>query len=339
MKRTAMVAVAAALVLLISGCNATKVSDLQARGQLKPGSKPCGTFNLAVNSWVGYEANAAVITYLAENVLGCVVKQKHIAEQVSWQGMSTGQVDAILENWGHDDLRKQYIDNMGVAQSAGSTGIKGAIGWYVPPWMVEQYPDITDWRNLNKYAHLFKTSESGDKGQLLDGDPAYVTNDAALVANLNLDYKVVQGGSETALISSIRQAQRQRTPLLAYFYSPQWLLSEVPMAKVDLPPYTDGCDADPAKIACDYPAYDLDKIVSTKFAESGSPAYTLGEELPVDGGGPELRSSLDRSGRDERRRGRQEVHRCPPAACRQVAGRHGRGERGVVTAVQTGCAT
>ena len=76
MKRKAMVAVAAALVLLISGCNATKVSDLQARGQLKPGSKPCGTFNLAVNSWVGYEANAAVITYLAENALGCIVKQR-----------------------------------------------------------------------------------------------------------------------------------------------------------------------------------------------------------------------------------------------------------------------
>jgi glycine betaine/proline transport system substrate-binding protein len=45
--------------------------------------------------------------------------------------------------------------------------------------------------------------------------------------------------------------------------------------KVNLPPYTSGCDADPAKIACDYPKYDLDKIVSTKFAASGSPAYAL----------------------------------------------------------------
>jgi glycine betaine/proline transport system substrate-binding protein len=269
MKRIAIAAVAA-LALLMSGCNATKVSDLQSRAL-----KPCGNFNLAINSWVGYEANAAVITYLAENELGCTVKQKHIAEQVAWQGMSTDTVDAIVENWGHDDLRELYIDKLKVAQSAGSTGIEGVIGWYVPPWMAEQYPDIKDWRNLNKYANLFKTSESGGKGQLLDGDPAYVTNDDALVDNLKLDYKVVQGGSETALISSIRQAQEQRKPLLAYFYSPQWLLSEVPMVKIDLPPYADGCDADAAKIACDYPAYDLDKIVSTKFAESGSPAYTL----------------------------------------------------------------
>ena len=42
---------------------------------------------------------------------------------------------------------------------------------------------------------MFKTSESGGKGQLLDGDPSYVTNDEALVKNLDLDYKVVVGGA------------------------------------------------------------------------------------------------------------------------------------------------
>lgn len=270
-------AILAAIVVMttLAGCNATKVSDLQHRGSLQPGARPCGTFNLAINSWVGYEANAAVVAYLARNVLGCLVNEKHVDEQIAWQGLSTGQIDAILENWGHDDLRQQYIDIMGVAQNAGATGNIGQIGWYVPPWMVQQYPDITDWHNLNKYAGLFRTSESGDKGQLLDGSPSYVTNDAALVENLGLNYKVVQGGSEAALISSLRQAQQQKTPMLAYFYSPQWFLGEVPLVKIDLPAYTKGCDADPAKIACDYPDYTLDKIVSTKFAQSGSPAYTL----------------------------------------------------------------
>ena len=36
-----------------------------------------------------------------------------------------------------------------------------------------------------------------------------------------------------------------------------------------------GCDADPEKVACDYPPYHLNKIVSTKFADSGSPAVDL----------------------------------------------------------------
>jgi glycine betaine/proline transport system substrate-binding protein len=47
------------------------------------------------------------------------------------------------------------------------------------------------------------------------------------------------------------------------------------MVHVPLPPYTPGCDADPKKVACDYPPYVLNKIVSTKFANSGSPAFTV----------------------------------------------------------------
>ncbi len=80
--------------------------------------------------------------------------------------------------------------------------------------MAEKYPDITDWNNLNKYADMFKTSESGDKGQLLDGDPSYVTNDEALVKNLDLNYQVVVGGSEAALIQSFKSAEENKTPLL-----------------------------------------------------------------------------------------------------------------------------
>jgi glycine betaine/proline transport system substrate-binding protein len=263
---------------VLAGCGGAKVGGGTNAAQTSSGAAKkasCGTFNLADNPWIGYEADVAVIGYLAKTKLGCTVQIKHITEQVSWQGFSTGQVDAILENWGHDDLKKQYIDTQHVAQDLGSDGLQGVIGWYVPPWMKTKYPDITDWNNLNKYASMFKTSESGGKGQLLDGDPSYVTNDEALVKNLKLNFKVVQGGSETALIQSFRAAQQNKTPLLAYFYSPQWFLNEVPLVKVSLPAYNSGCDAVAAKVACDYPSYNLNKVVSTKFVTSGSPAFNL----------------------------------------------------------------
>ena len=272
--RRAGTAIVAVLALALAGCGGEKV-DSGGPSSHAGGAKDCGTFNLAVNPWVGYEANAAVVAYLAKTKLGCNVVSKDIKEQESWQGFGSGQVDAILENWGHEDLKKQYIETQKVAVEAGPTGNKGVIGWYVPPWMAQKYPDITDWKNLNKYADLFKTSESGGKGQLLDGDPSYVTYDAALVKNLKLNFTVVTGGSEAALIQSFRTAQAQQKPLLAYFYSPQWFLNEMALVKVNLPPYTPGCDADAAKVACDYPPYELDKIVSKKFADSGSPAYTL----------------------------------------------------------------
>jgi len=231
--------------------------------------------DIAINPWVGYTSNAGVVGTLLDKQLGFKVKYKDLTEQVSWEGFESGEIDAIVENWGHEDLAKTYITDKKVAIDAGSTGVPGVIGWYVPPWMVEKYPDITDWNNLNKYADLFKTSESGGKGQLLDGDPSYVTNDVALVKNLKLNFEVVVGGSEAALIESFRKAEQNKTPLLAYFYSPQWFLNEVKLVKVNLPPYTPGCDADPEKVACDYPPYDLNKIISKNLDDKAPKAAQL----------------------------------------------------------------
>lgn len=239
-----------------------------------------GTVKIAVNPWTGSRADAAVIAHLLKEKLGYDFELKDLDEGIDWQGFETDEVDAILEVWGHDADRKTFIDEKKVAQDAGLMGVNGSIGWYVPAWMAEKYPDITDWHNLNKYADLFKTSESGDLGQFLLGDPSYVSNDEAIIKNLGLKFKVVAGGSEGALIESLKQATIQGTPLLAYFYDPQWAHSQEPfvskpLVRIDLPPNTPECATEGEAVACDYPAYKLYKAASTKFAEGGGTAYDL----------------------------------------------------------------
>ncbi|GGK77118.1 ABC transporter substrate-binding protein [Mangrovihabitans endophyticus] len=236
---------------------------------------PCGSVTIAVNPWVGYEANVAVVSYLLRQELGCKVVEKDLTEDASWEGLASGDVDTILENWGHDDLKKKYIDDQKVAVELGLTGNKGVIGWYVPPWMAKAHPDIVKWKNLNEYAHLFRTAKSGSKGQFLAGDPSFVTNDAALIKNLKLNYTVVYAGSEDALIDAFRKAEENHKPVIGYFYEPQWLLSEIDLVHIPLPLYKPGCDADPKTVACDYQPYDLDKIGRKAFVDSGSPAATL----------------------------------------------------------------
>lgn len=275
-KRTQAVlaALATTSALALGACGGDSIENAD---EPSGGGKDCGDLNMAINPWVGFEADAHVVGYIAETELGCTVNYKDLDEQVSWKGFGNGTVDVVIENWGHPDLEDKYFAEKGdgTAEDAGLTGNDGVIGWYVPPWMVEEYPDITDWNNLNKYAEMFKTSESGDKGTLFDGDPGFVTNDEALVKNLDLNYKVVYAGSEDALIAAFRTAEENKKPMIGYFYEPQWFLAEVPLVKVDLPPYTEGCDADPEKVACDYPPYPLNKIVSTEWVKSGSPAVDL----------------------------------------------------------------
>ena len=269
------VAIAVGVGVGLAGCGGATVGQASSGDSPTTSKKACGTVDLAINPWVGYEANAAVIAHIAEQELGCVVVKKDLKEEVAWQGFATGEVDAIVENWGHFDLKTKYIEQQAVAVELGPTGNQGIIGWYVPPWMAKEYPDITNWQSLNKYAELFRTSESGGQGQFLTGDPSFVTNDPALVKNLGLNFKVVQAGSEAALIQAFRTAEENKTPMLGYFYEPQWFLSEVPLVKVNLPPYNAGCAVDPAAVACDYPPYVIDKIVSKEFADANGPALQL----------------------------------------------------------------
>ncbi|GII55041.1 glycine/betaine-binding protein [Planotetraspora thailandica] len=267
MMRVRLFAGVLTVALAMTGCSGSSENAATA------GAAGSGTVKLAVNPWVGYEASAAVVKYLLENELHYKVETVESGEADSWKGFESGTVDVVLENWAHPELKKEYIDQKKVAISAGEDGNKGVIGWYVPEWMAKKYPDITDWKKLPDYASLFRTADSGNLGQFLAGDRSYVTNDAALIKNLKLPYRVVYAGSEDALIKAAQEATANKTPLLMYFYEPQWLFSQLKLVKINLPPYAIGCDTNPQAVACDYPPYLLDKIVSKKFANTGGKAY------------------------------------------------------------------
>jgi len=235
-----------------------------------------GTVNIAVNPWVGYTASAAVVAYILKEKMGYTVNLKDLKEDVSWQGFESGEVDAILEDWGHPELEQLYVVDKKVAMDAGLDGNVGVIGWYVPKWFADEHPDVVqDYKNLNNYVDMFKTSESGDLGQFLGTDPSYVQYDEALVKNLGLDFKVIFTGSENATVEAIKQAVAQKKALLFYWWDPHWLNSQVELTRIPLPAYTDGCDADAEKIACDYPETPLRKFISTKFNSEGGDAATM----------------------------------------------------------------
>ncbi|MEU2068850.1 ABC transporter substrate-binding protein [Streptomyces anulatus] len=266
-----LVALASAGALLATaGCGAADMTK-----QASPFAAPAGvkTVTLSVQSWVGAQANVAVAEQLLREELGYRVDLVQTDEVPAWDALSQGRVDAILEDWGHPDQEKLYVDEKKTIVPGGDLGVTGHIGWYVPKYWADKHPDVTDWKNLDEYADELKTAESGGKGQLMDGSPSYVTNDVALVKNLDLDYKVVFAGSEAAQITQIQQFAKEKKPFLSYWYQPQWLFNEVPMVEVKLPEYTDACAAkDPADIDCAYPTTPLQKFLNADFAERGGEA-------------------------------------------------------------------
>ncbi|GAB7031508.1 ABC transporter substrate-binding protein [Streptomyces sp. NPDC021749] len=270
---TTVLAGTVALALSLSACGKADMTKQASPFAAAKGSK---SVTLSVQTWVGAQSNVAVAKYLLEHQLGYHVDTVQVDEIPAWDALSQGRVDAILEDWGHPDQEKRYVKDKKTITAGGGNGVTGHIGWYVPKYWADKHPEVTDWKNLNKFAQQLRTSESGNKGQLMDGSPSYVTNDKALVKNLHLNYEVVFAGSEAAQITQIQQSAKEKKPFLTYWYEPQWLFNQVPMVEVKLPKYTDACaekgTKDPQSIDCAYPTTPLQKYFNTDFAKSGGSA-------------------------------------------------------------------
>src|ERR1044072_962359 len=154
---------AAVALLVLSACGGGSIDDeTKANEDAAGDAGGCGALNMAVNPWVGYEASAYVVGTVAQQELGCTVNYKDLKEDVSWQGFGTGEVDVVSGAWAHPDLEKKFFEGEGdgTAMDFGPQGNVGIIGWYVPPWLAEEHPDILDYNNLNQYAQEVATAES-----------------------------------------------------------------------------------------------------------------------------------------------------------------------------------
>jgi len=233
----------------------------------------CGDWGVAMHAWVGYTASAQVLSDVARDALGCNIEQIQLEEAgVTYDAMEAGSVDVIIEDWGGGRWQ-EWVDR-GAVQEAGYNGNVGLIGMYVPQWMCEEYPDISDGTKLNEYAELFVTPESGGKGAWYEGPPGYTTIGEKIINAYDLDFQVINTGSEAALIEMFTQAAENQEPGLGYFYEPQNFLAQVELCRVNFPE-NDWSDTADASGLTDYPETPLVKLATSELLDSGSPFATL----------------------------------------------------------------
>lgn len=238
------------------------------------------TIVLAENPWDGSSLNTAVAKLLLENEMGYPVEVTLLDEGATWPAIAAGDVHANLEQWpsGHGADIETYIDT-GQIVDAGELGVVGKIGWWIPSYMLDEYPQLATWEGFRdpEIAALFATAESGDKGQLLIGDPSYVSFEEHIINNLGLDFQVVTGGGEAALISAVESAFSRQEPLLFYWWTPHVIQAKFDLTRIELPPVTDEClDAqanNPEAVDCDYPADVLLKIAWPGLKDLAPDAY------------------------------------------------------------------
>jgi glycine betaine/proline transport system substrate-binding protein len=272
--------------LLVAGLAATSLLDTGGdTGGTSTTVAQCGTepINLAVNAWVGAEANAAVAAALMQQEMGCEVELVKIDEFPQFAAMQQGEIDASLEVWPsvHPKDYKQYIDdpNGGVVDG-GELGILGNIGWFIPSYVLDEHPEFASYEGIIGNESVFATAETGDKGQFLGSDPNFGFYDEEIAQNLGLDLEFVYSGSETGSLAALDKAAANQDPLLMYFWSPHWAQAKYDLVEVELPPYDGNAEcaaalenADADGYACDYADDVLYKALSAQLEEKDPAAF------------------------------------------------------------------
>lgn len=261
------------LILLIAAC--APVPPPQPKAPPKP------VIKLAENPWSASSLNVTAAKILLEEEMGFPVEMITIDENAQWTAIANGDIHASLEVWpsGHAENVKQYIEEQGVVENAGPLGPIGKIGWYIPTYMLEEHPELATWEGFKdpENATLFKTAETGDKGQFLAGDPSWVQYDADIIKNLGMNLEVIVAGSEEALLAALDAANSRREPILFYFWTPHSVHAQYDLTEVKLPQYSDECyaKADVGGVDCDYPADVLFKIFWSGLKDYAPEAYQL----------------------------------------------------------------
>ena len=198
------------------------------------------TLRIAVNPWTGSAVNANVAKILLEREYGYTVELVDIDENAQFPEMASDKIDASLEVWpsGHAADINRYIEGRrggplrdGGIIDARELGLIGNIGWWIPTYLVEEDPELARWQGLRGKEDLVN-------GEFLAGDPTFVSYDREIIKNLGLNLKVVNTGSERALLRAIDEAYSAKRPFLTYFYTPHWAHRKYDRTEVQLPPTT-----------------------------------------------------------------------------------------------------
>jgi len=201
--------------------------------------------------WTGGVVTCRTIQYVLENELGYKIKTVSIPGGPGvWEGIVAGDLFYNCETWpSYNPTKEKYLKEYGGDGSVtfiADSGIIGETAYWIPRYMVEgdssrgipvSTPDLKSFADLNRYKHMFKSLESGDRGNLI-GCPiaAWACEDQQRMDSLGVDFYAQALGSETAHWAEIQAKYKRGEPFIAYAWAPHWIHHALDLVEVKLPP-------------------------------------------------------------------------------------------------------
>ncbi len=214
--------------------------------------------------WTGGVVTCRVLQYILENEMDYKVKKITMPSGPGvMEALRAGDLDFACESWpSYSTAKNKYVKEYGGDGSViyyAETGVVGISGYFVPRYLVEgdssrgipaSAPNLKTYKDLNQYKHMFKSLESGDRGNLI-GCPtaAWECEDQQRLDLLGVDFYAQALGSETAHWAEIQAKYKRGEPFVAYAWAPHWIHAAIDLVEIGLPPH------------------DVDKWPATNWAE------------------------------------------------------------------------
>lgn len=221
------------------------------------------TIRIAMLEWTG----AQITSQLAGRVLekaGYKVEYVTAGNYPHFQGLADGEIAVSPEIWLNNvgDIYPKALE-AGQIEDLGTLGLKTNEGWIYPKFMEELCPALPSWEALNDpdcVAQL-ATPDTLPNGRFLDYPADWGSRAATIIADNSLPLTAVPSGSEGAMLAELRAAEAAKTPLVMMFWAPHFILAEVEVGWIEMPPCIDQSNEH-----CIMPP-DVNKVVWSGFAE------------------------------------------------------------------------
>ncbi|WP_221075540.1 ABC transporter substrate-binding protein [Agarivorans aestuarii] len=201
----------------------------------------CGSVTIADMNWSSATVIANVDKFILEHGYGCdaeLVPGDTMPTTVSM--MEKGEPDIAPELW--TNSAKETLER-GVAEKrlrfAGkSLSDGGEEGFWVPQYLVDQYPEIATIEGVKKHAKLFVHPESKELSGFFGCPAGWNCQISAnnLFEALELEksgFELIDPGSGAGLSGSIAKAYTREQGWFGYYWAPTAVLGKYKMVKVD----------------------------------------------------------------------------------------------------------
>ena len=199
---------------------------------------------IPIHNWSSQIVMSHVVGQIFES-MGNYVEFVTTDSQAVYESVRLGDVTLELEVWeGAFGASFDAAVEKGGIHDAGAHNAVTREDWWYPAWTKDSCPGLPSWEALNACAELFATPETGTKGRFLGGPVDWLKHDQERVDALGMNFTVVNAGSAAALWAEIGAAEKNRTPIVVFNWTPNFAEAVWPGEFVEFPAWVEGCNED-----------------------------------------------------------------------------------------------